>query len=57
MLASVYDSTGKANRTDIRFLVSNLQDSIARIEGVGEVTVYGGQYAMRIWLDPINLKI
>ena len=57
MLASVYDSTGKANRTDISdFLVSNLQDSIARIEGVGEVTVYGGQYAMRIWLDPYKLE-
>ncbi|RXJ94075.1 hydrophobe/amphiphile efflux-1 family RND transporter [Arcobacter sp. AHV-9/2010] len=57
MLASIYDSTGKANRTDISdFLVSNLQDSIARIEGVGEVTVYGGQYAMRIWLDPYKLE-
>ncbi|MFA7022566.1 efflux RND transporter permease subunit [Aliarcobacter sp.] len=57
MLASVYDSTGKANRTDISdFLVSNLQDSIARIDGVGEVTVYGGQYAMRIWLDPYKLE-
>lgn len=57
MLASVYDSKGTADKTDISdFLVSNLQDSISRIDGVGDVTVFGGQYAMRIWLDPIKLE-
>lgn len=57
MMASVYDSTGKAEKTDISdFLVSNLQDSISRIEGVGDVQVFGGQYAMRIWLDPYKLE-
>ena len=57
MMASVYDSKGTADKTDISdFLVSNLQDSISRIDGVGEVTVFGGQYAMRIWLDPIKLE-
>jgi len=57
LLASLYDSTGKANKEDIAdFLVSNLQDSISRIDGVGEVQVFGGQYAMRIWLDPKKLE-
>ena len=57
LLASLYDSTGKADKTDIAdYLISNLQDSIARIEGVGEVQVFGGQYAMRIWLDPTKLE-
>lgn len=57
LLASVYDSTGVSEKTDISdFLVSNLQDSISRIDGVGEVQVYGGQYAMRIWLDPLKLE-
>jgi multidrug efflux pump len=43
MMASVYDSTGLADKTDISdFLVSNLQDSISRIEGVGDVQVFGG---------------
>jgi len=57
MLASIYDSTGQADKTDIAdFLVSNLQESIARIDGVGDVSVYGGQYAMRIWLDPYKLE-
>ncbi len=32
---------------------SALKDEIARLPGVGSVTVFGaGQYSMRIWLDP-----
>ncbi len=57
MLASVYDSTSRSDNSDVAdFLVSNLQDSIARLEGVGGVEVFGGQYAMRIWLDPTKLE-
>ncbi len=36
-------------------LVSNFQDPISRINGVGSVRVFGGQNAMRIWLDPDKL--
>ncbi|MBX2850783.1 MAG: multidrug efflux RND transporter permease subunit [Phycisphaeraceae bacterium] len=33
-----------------------LKDELARIEGVSEVFIFGGQdYAMRIWLDPDKL--
>jgi multidrug efflux pump len=57
LLASLYDDTEKAEKADIAdYLVSNLQDSISRLEGVGEVQVFGGQYAMRIWLDPTKLE-
>ncbi len=35
----------------------NLLDEIARLPGVGNVSVFGaGQYAMRIWLDPAKLQ-
>lgn len=35
----------------------NLLDEIARVDGVGNVTVFGaGQYAMRLWLDPQKLQ-
>lgn len=37
------------------FLTSYIQDPIARINGVGEVTVFGSQHAMRIWLNPNKL--
>lgn len=30
-------------------------DELRRVEGVGEAEVFGTQYAMRIWLDPIKL--
>ena len=57
LLASLYDETEKAEKADIAdYLISNLQDSISRLEGVGDVQVFGGQYAMRIWLDPIKLE-
>ncbi len=35
----------------------NLKDEISRIEGVGDVSIFGaGDYGMRIWLDPAKLK-
>ena len=35
----------------------NLQDILARIDGVGDVTPFGGQdYSMRVWLDPDKLQ-
>lgn len=56
MIVGVYDATDRATNIDVSdFLVSNLQDELARIEGVGETNVYGSQYAMRIWLDPNRL--
>lgn len=37
------------------YIASNVQDIISRVEGVGEVQLFGSQYAMRIWLDPAKL--
>src|SRR5690606_11028125 len=37
------------------FLVASIQDPLSRVDGVGEVQVFGAQYAMRIWLDPAKL--
>ncbi|MEP6784596.1 MAG: multidrug efflux RND transporter permease subunit [Sphingomonadales bacterium] len=56
LIASVYDSTDRVSNIDVSdFLVSNLQDTIGRIQGVGDINVFGSQYAMRIWLDPFKL--
>ncbi|MBR0567681.1 efflux RND transporter permease subunit [Azoarcus sp. L1K30] len=38
------------------FVVSSVQDSLSRVTGVGEVTVFGSQYAMRVWLSPEKLN-
>ncbi|MDR3346798.1 MAG: efflux RND transporter permease subunit, partial [Campylobacteraceae bacterium] len=57
MMASVYDELNRVEGIDVAdYLVSNLQDAISRLDGVGGVQVFGGQYAMRIWLDPIKLE-
>jgi multidrug efflux pump len=36
-------------------LNTTVRDAVARINGVGSVTVFGQPYAMRIWLDPHKL--
>ena len=47
-----YDSLYLANYATI-----NLRDELARLPGVGNVNVFGaGEYSMRIWLDPDQLK-
>jgi multidrug efflux pump len=56
LVTALYDTTGQATAFDIAdYIASNLQDSLARVEGVGDVNVFGSQYAMRIWLDPTKL--
>jgi len=38
------------------YMVSNVQDIVSRVEGVGEVQMFGTQNAMRIWLNPAKLN-
>ncbi|QXL85550.1 efflux RND transporter permease subunit [Comamonas sp. NLF-1-9] len=38
------------------YLNSNVVDVIARIDGVGDVFVFGTPYAMRIWMDPAKME-
>ncbi|MGL5969600.1 MAG: efflux RND transporter permease subunit [Kluyvera sp.] len=57
LIMAVFDTTDKATSSDIAdWLVSNMQDPMARIEGVGSLQVFGAEYAMRIWLDPAKLS-
>ncbi len=56
VIVGVYDASDRTDNNDVSdFLVSKLQDNIGRIQGVGDVSVFGAQYAMRIWLDPFKL--
>ena len=57
MVVALYDTHRRMERVDVSdFLVSNVQDPISRIPGVGEINVFGSPYAMRIWLDPHKLR-
>lgn len=56
MVISIYDETDRRTSADVSdYLVSNLQEAIGRLPGVGDINVFGSQYAMRIWLDPFRL--
>jgi multidrug efflux pump len=57
MVVALYDTSGRFSSIDIAdYLRSYLVDPLARINGVGNVRVFGGQYAIRIWLDPLKLQ-
>nr|WP_315253161.1 efflux RND transporter permease subunit [uncultured Duganella sp.] len=48
---------GKMTNADIGdYVLANVTDPISRLEGVGDVTNFGSQYAMRIWLDAAKLQ-
>ncbi|SAK52696.1 hydrophobe/amphiphile efflux-1 (HAE1) family protein [Caballeronia catudaia] len=48
---------GSMSRDDLaNYVASNVQDPISRLNGVGTVTLFGSQYAMRVWLDPNKLN-
>jgi multidrug efflux pump len=58
LIVAVYDDsgTGRYNNIDIAdFITSKMVDPLSRVTGVGNVQVFGSQYAMRIWLDPYKL--
>jgi multidrug efflux pump len=56
MIVALVDETDKLTRFDLSdYLAANVQEPISRVTGVGEVTLFGSQYAMRIWLDPNRL--
>src|SRR3546814_15660713 len=38
------------------YVASRVQDPVSRVPGVGDIRVLGGQYAMRIWVDPFKLQ-
>lgn len=57
MVIGVGDRTGRTNKVDISdYLTNNFEQNLSRIEGVGEINVFGSQYAMRIWLNPLQLQ-
>jgi multidrug efflux pump len=47
---------GSMNRAQLAdYVAANVLDGLSRVEGVGEVTLFGSQHAMRVWLNPDRL--
>ncbi|WP_010113096.1 efflux RND transporter permease subunit [Acinetobacter sp. P8-3-8] len=52
-----YSPDGSLSGADIKdYVNSNISEPLSRVAGVGEIQVFGGQYAMRIWLDPAKMN-
>ncbi|MFD1695588.1 efflux RND transporter permease subunit [Roseibium aestuarii] len=57
MVLGFVSTDGRMTSTDIADYVDNtLNDTLKRVEGVGETRLFGSGYAMRIWLDPAKLN-
>ncbi|MEG2461062.1 MAG: efflux RND transporter permease subunit [Acinetobacter sp.] len=51
-----YSPDGSLSASDIKdYVNSNISEPLSRVAGVGELQVFGGSYAMRIWLDPAKM--
>ncbi|OTA18406.1 multidrug efflux protein [Xenorhabdus vietnamensis] len=61
MVAGFISQDGSMTQDDIAdYVGANVKDNLSRVTGVGETTLFGTQYAMRIWLNPdklLNYKI
>lgn len=48
---------GSMDGADIAdYVSSNLQDTVSRLPGVGETSLFGSQYGMRVWLNSNKLQ-
>lgn len=57
LVVGLVSEDGSMDRNSLTdYLVSNVQDTVSRLKGVGELQTFGSQNAMRIWVDPGKLN-
>jgi len=57
LFVGLYSENGKHDADDLADIVaSKIQDPLSRVTGVGDTQIFGSQYAMRIWVDPLKLN-
>ena len=53
---TLYSPDGRYDsKTLTNYMKINIEPRLSRIAGVGEVNVFGADYALRIWLDPAKM--
>jgi multidrug efflux pump len=56
MVIGFVSDDGRMDKYDIAdYVAANVQDQLSRVNGVGQITLFGSQYAMRIWLNASKL--
>lgn len=57
MVIGLVSDDGTRTNIDLSdYLSSYMVEPVSRLTGVGKVEVFGSEYSMRIWLDPLKLK-
>src|SRR3546814_13134176 len=57
LVVGFISTDGSMTNNDIaNYVAANVQDTISRTSGVGDFTLFGAQYAMRIWIDTAKLN-
>jgi len=57
LIVGLVSEDGSMDRNGLTdYMVSNIQDIVSRLEGVGELLLFGTQNAMRIWVNPARLN-
>lgn len=53
LIVGLISTDGSMNKADLGdYVASHMVDPLTRIPGVGDYTLFGSEYAMRIWLNP-----
>ena len=57
MVLGMISTDGSMTQEDIAdYVGATVKDPVSRTKGVGDVQLFGAQYAMRIWMDPNKLN-
>jgi HAE1 family hydrophobic/amphiphilic exporter-1/multidrug efflux pump len=57
LVPGLYSADGSHDQFDLAdMMASKIQEPVSRINGVGGFQLFGSQYAMRIWVDPMKLN-
>ena len=57
MVLGMISTDGSMTQDDIAdYVGATIKDPVSRTSGVGDVQLFGAQYAMRIWMDPTKLN-
>ncbi|KWZ48411.1 multidrug transporter [Burkholderia savannae] len=56
MIVALSSPGGSLDSIDLgNVIATQLEDQLTQVSGVGDVTLFGAQHAMRIWLDPAKM--
>jgi len=57
LIISLYSTNNSMDQYALgNFVASSLLDPLRRVQGVGEASMFGSEYAMRVWLNPDKLN-